>query len=318
MNYDVFNGDADGICSLIQLRFASPKPTELITGVKRDISLLARVPITADADVTVLDISLDKNRDALVALLDAGASIAYFDHHFAGEIPEHENLFSTINVAPEVCTAILVNSYLNNQFLEWAVVGAFGDNLHASAMRLAKPLALGEELPRLERLGVLINYNGYGASASDLHFKPEDLYRILSGYQKPQSFLDAEKLVFEQLESGYKEDLSRAQNSAVLFDADHALVKVLPDENWARRVSGVFGNQLANEHPDRAHAVVTEMAGGGYLVSLRAPLNNRVGADEICRQFPTGGGRQAAAGINDLPADQLDEFVSVFQSFYGN
>ena len=30
----------------------------------------------------------------------------------------------------------------------------------------------------------------------------------------------------------------------------------------------------------------------------------------------TGGGRKAAAGINDLPADQLSVFVDAFAAFY--
>jgi hypothetical protein len=33
-------------------------------------------------------------------------------------------------------------------------------------------------------------------------------------------------------------------------------------------------------------------------------------------QFPTGGGREAAAGINDLPADSLDAFVAKFAEAY--
>ena len=37
--YDVFNGDADGICALLQLRLAAPADSTLITGVKRDIDL---------------------------------------------------------------------------------------------------------------------------------------------------------------------------------------------------------------------------------------------------------------------------------------
>lgn len=57
-SYDVFNGDADGICALVQLRLAEPKPAELITGVKRDISLLNKLPVEA-CDVTVLDISFE-------------------------------------------------------------------------------------------------------------------------------------------------------------------------------------------------------------------------------------------------------------------
>ena len=52
------------------------------------------------------------------------------------------------------------------------------------------------------------------------------------------------------------------------------------------------------------------------MVSIRAPLNNKKGADKICRQFPTGGGRAAAAGINQLPSEQFDHFVDVFSSFY--
>ena len=40
---DVFNGDADGICALLQLRKAEPRDATLVTGVKRDINLLAKV-----------------------------------------------------------------------------------------------------------------------------------------------------------------------------------------------------------------------------------------------------------------------------------
>ena len=41
--YDVFNGDADGICALHQLRLDEPRDAELVTGVKRDIGLVARI-----------------------------------------------------------------------------------------------------------------------------------------------------------------------------------------------------------------------------------------------------------------------------------
>jgi hypothetical protein len=81
-------------------------------------------------------------------------------------------------------------------------------------------------------------------------------------------------------------------------------------------VSGVFSNELTNEHPQRAHAVVTPKRDGGLLVSVRAPLARREGADELCRQFPSGGGRAAAAGINDLPEDQLPAFIDAFSAFY--
>jgi len=45
--YDLFNGDADGICALIQLRLAGSCESTLITGVKRDIALAQQVPVDA-------------------------------------------------------------------------------------------------------------------------------------------------------------------------------------------------------------------------------------------------------------------------------
>lgn len=316
-DYDVFNGDADGICALVQLRNADERHSTLVTGVKRDIALLDRVNAAAGDRVVVLDVSLDKNRDGLTAALDRGANVFYVDHHFAGDIPDAENLVTLINPAPDICTSLLVNGYLQGQFAEWAVVGAFGDNLTQSATVLAQYAKIDDaKLPQLERLGILVNYNGYGASIDDLYFAPDALFKRLVKYSTATEFLAADVETFSQLDNGYREDMASASAAKSIFDQSHASVKVLPDEAWARRVSGVFGNDLANRFPERAHAIITERAGSGYLVSIRAPLNNKTGADEICRQFPTGGGRKAAAGINDLPIDRLDTFISVFESYY--
>ena len=59
--YDVFNGDADGIISLVQLRLAEPRDAKLITGRKRDIKLLSRLDVKQGDQVTVLDISMRSN-----------------------------------------------------------------------------------------------------------------------------------------------------------------------------------------------------------------------------------------------------------------
>ena len=98
--------------------------------------------------------------------------------------------------------------------------------------------------------------------------------------------------------------------------SDRIAVFILPDEPWARRVSGVFSNDLATGYPGRAHAVLTEKANGNYLVSVRAPLSDKRGAAELCMQFPTGGGRAAAAGINDLERGSLETFVDRFAESY--
>ncbi len=316
-HYDVFNGDADGICALTQMRNAQPVDSTLITGVKRDISLLRQVKAQPGDVITVLDVSLDKNRDALVAALEAGASVFYCDHHFAGEIPESEHLTALINTEPDVCTSILVNGYLQGAFVEWAVVGAFGDNLFDSAERLARPLDLpADKLTRLKDLGTYINYNGYGASLDDLHFEPAELYRLVSAHASPFGFMEDSREDFERLEHGFRDDMASAVAVTPERATEASAVVILPDEAWARRVSGVYSNDLANDHPNRAHAVLTEKANGNYLVSVRAPLNNKTGADELCMRFPTGGGRKAAAGVNDLPAGQLSDFMDQLDAFY--
>lgn len=317
MNFDVFNGDADGICALTQLRNAEPRDAELVTGVKRDINLLDRVEASAGSRVTVLDVSLDKNRAGLERVLAAGAEVFYCDHHFAGDIPEGERLLAVINTAPDVCTSILVNEHLGGAFREWAVVGAFGDNLQDSARRIARPLALDEaRLGQLENLGIYINYNGYGSKLADLHFAPADLYRLVSAYASPFDFMRDGREHFGKLEHGYQQDMASAESLAPEYRDSAVAVFIMPDEAWARRVSGVYSNDLANNDPARAHAVLTAKANGCYLVSVRAPLDNKTGADELCMKFPTGGGRKAAAGVNDLPGNMLREFIDTFAAFY--
>jgi len=316
-HFDVFNGDADGICALIQLRQNEPKESQLVTGVKRDTVLLKNLSIAPGDSITVLDISLDKNLTEVEDALKAGASIFYVDHHMAKRIPEAPGLKTIIDTNADVCTSILINKFLNDKYIEWAIVGAFGDNLKNSARELCKRTSLSEsEINTLEQLGIYINYNGYGSSLDDLHFTPSDLYLRLSPYKSPLTFIADARQDFDKLAAGYNSDMASAMAIPEAFSTDKVAVYILPNEAWARRVSGVYGNNLANQSPDRAHAVLTEKENGAYLVSIRAPLNNKTGAAEFCQQFPTGGGRAAAAGINNLPAEQLTAFMDQFNNFY--
>ena len=73
--YDIFNGDADGICALHQLRLSQPHDSILVTGVKRDVGLLKKVRPGKDDQVTVLDVSLDANRGELLAMLERGGPL---------------------------------------------------------------------------------------------------------------------------------------------------------------------------------------------------------------------------------------------------
>lgn len=264
----------------------------------------------------MLDISLARNRADLERLLAEGAVVQYFDHHFAGELPESERFEAHIDTSAEVCTSLLVNDYLGGRHLSWAVAAAFGDNLFDSAGKAAAPLNLSDErLQQLELLGTLLNYNGYGATPEDLYIRPEVLYREIRPYADPFAFM-AESPAFRRLDEGYKADIVHARRLQAEIEDEQVMLVMLPDAAWARRVAGTYGNELARSAPNRAHALATELSDGAYLISVRAPLANKNGADELCMQFPTGGGRKGAAGINHLPAAMLDDFVKAFREKY--
>lgn len=313
MNFiDVFNGDADGICALHQLRLAEPADSELVTGPKRDISLLKRVTAGAGDCVTVLDVALSKNREALDRVLAAGAHVRYFDHHQPGEIPAHPHLDAHIDTDANVCTSLLVNGFLQGSRLVWAVTAAFGDNLADAARQAAAPLGLtAGQLAQLQSLGECLNYNGYGETLDDLFFDPAELYRQLRPFADPFAFI-AESSAYRTLKAGYRDDMARAIAVPAHEVRPSGRIFMLPAEKWARRISGVFGNQLAVEAPGQAHAVLTAKPGGGYVVSVRAPLATKAGADQLCSQFESGGGRKGAAGINHLPEPELGRFIAGF------
>ena len=312
---DVFNGDADGICALLQLRQVEPRGSRLLTGVKRDIALLDQLECSSGDRVTVLDISLEKNRDSLLRILDAGAQVFYADHHYPGEIPTHPQFEALINTAPEVSTSALVNGRLRGARAGWAVVGCYGDNLDQTAEKIAATLTVEPNLAHLKALGVMVNYNGYGEHVADLHFAPDALFRRLLPFDDPSICLREDPDLMATLQQAYDDDMRCAEKSPRLVDDEVLAIIALPDTPWARRVSGVYSNYLANCFPERAHAVLTDIP-NGYLVSVRAPLKNRTGADEVCRQFVTGGGRSAAAGINCLPGEQVDTLVDALRRQY--
>lgn len=317
-DYDVFNGDADGICALVQLRQAEPRDAILVTGVKRDISLLKQVDAVDGDRITVLDISMEKNQSDLLRLLSKGANIFYVDHHAAGKVPASASLMSLINESSDISTSLLVNNYLRGARLGWGAVGTFGDNLKNVAHEMLSSSSISsDQIVLLEKLGIYMNYNGYGADLSDLHFTPKELYQLVVGYDDPLDFITDSREHFDKLEVGYKQDFAAVTSLKPLRVSTSTAIYMLPDQPWARRVSGVFSNDLTNQHPGRAHAVMTEKSSGSYLVSVRAPLLNKQGASKLCSQFPTGGGREAAAGINDLPGDQLDSFIDKFEQCYG-
>jgi hypothetical protein len=315
VDYDIFNGDADGVFALRQLRLHEPRTATLVTGVKREVALLERMAAAPGDRLTVLDVSLHENRHGLLRALAAGASCLYFDHHFSGDIPQHPALNAHIRPDPDVCTSLLVDEYLGGRYRVWAVCGAFGDNLPQAAHAAAAPLGLSSsELDALRAVGEYVNYNAYGERLEDLHFHPAELYRRLTRHADPLQFA-AHDDAFERLARGYAADLQRATQATALVDAPGHLAVLLPDEAWARRISGVWANVLSTRAPARAHAVLVRTS-TGMTVSVRAPHQRPHGADALARRFAGGGGRAGAAGINGLAEHELPRFLREFQQAF--
>ena len=309
MRIFAFNGDADGLCALQQLRLAEDfEPAELITGPKRRTTLLTGVSAGAGDEVTVLDVSFHANRDGVQRLLAAGARVRYFDHHHAGQLPGHERLEAHIDLSPSTCTSVIVNRYLDSKYQAWAAVGAYGDNLAETGRSL-------NNTPELEKLGVLLNYNSYGESEDDLFFPPAELHRRLAPYADPSAFIE-EDAAYQVLADGYAQDMQRAADLRPVAARARAAVYVLPDASWARRASGALANRLARAAPGRAHAMLSPNSAGGMQVSVRAPAARPSGAAALCLDYATGGGREAAAGINHLPMDSVGDFTDRFIRYF--
>jgi hypothetical protein len=307
--FDVCNGDADGLCAVLQWRLAHPAPATLVTGLKRELELLRSVPAEAGDEVLVCDLSMQRNHGALLRLLDAGVQVRYVDHHKVDQVPRHAALQACIDFDPRVCTSLLMDRLLGGRFRAWALVGAYGDNLTQVADDLAAGLGLDEaDRRRLRLLGEGINYNAYGDAASDQHIAPLPLYARLSHHAHPLELLRSDS-IGDELDALRRADLQRALAQDVRAAGRGVRWVCLPDAAWSRRVIGGLANELASRAPEQAHAVLKADGQGGYVVSLRAPQRAPAGADEFCRRFG-GGGRAGAAGIDHLPAADLQRFIA--------
>jgi hypothetical protein len=316
---DVFNGDADGLFAAHQLRLAEPGPeparVRIVTGLKREIDLLERIVVdgaeVARLQLRVFDIALARNRAALQRLLEAGASVRWFDHHHAGPPIEHPRLRLAIDTSPATCTSVLVDRELQGRHRRWAVAAAFGDNLPEVARALGAP-PLGEhELALLRELGEAVNYNGYGESEDDVLIAPARLYDRLRLYADPLDFARSDPLV-GRLAARRREDLATAAQLAPWRESATGAVFRLPDAPWSRRVLGSFANLLAERASTSAFAVLKARADGGYVASVRAPISAPRGADRLCRRFG-GDGRAGAAGIDRLAAGECEAFARAFE-----
>ena len=321
-DFDLFNGDADGIFSLLQVRQVDPRPeAQLITGVKRDTQLFRRIADVAAAGdrITALDIGMARNTAGLTTVLNSGAEVFFCDHHATGDIPVHDGLTVLTDASPETCTAYLVDQYLDGAKSAWAVCGAYGDNFQALAMRIASDRKVSFPLSRLRELGELVNYNAYGLTVEDLHFHPADLYARLAAYPDPMAFIEDAPEALETLRQGNSSDWTIAESAREIHISNAGQILSLPASPASNRISGLFANALVDEEPDKAFAILTRLGaeGGGYRVSVRAPMARKTrGADALAKSFG-GGGRAEASGIDLLTDEDVNRFVDAFNEAFG-
>lgn len=316
-SFDIFNGDADGLIAQHQYRLHLPADSTLtrISGVKRDIALASRANAQAHDRIQGFDLSWDTNADALESLLARGVHVQWFDHHRADRLPLHPSLSAHIDFAANVCTSLLVDQWIGGRFRRWTIAAAFGDNLITVACQLAQGAGLSAaETGLLRKLGVCLNYNAYGDDESDLWYRPLNLAKRLAGYANPFDFIHHED-VLDTLQRGYESDLEAARHYPCVHAEPGFAIVQLPDAAWARRVSGVWANELAEATPTRAHVVLTPNRFGTQTVSVRAPLASPRGADIVARKFG-GGGRTGAAGIDQFNLDKLDTLICEMHTMF--
>jgi hypothetical protein len=313
----VFNGDADGLCAQHILFLELGAPALRITGLKREIELLARLPADTAGHVHALDISLRRNLAALPPLLARGnVKVTWYDHHEPGDPPAHSALQLHVNQAPETCTTAIVNAVYGHRHPLWAAMAAFGDNLPDTAIALATAAgASSHEAQLLRRAGTLLNYNAYGERPGDQLFPAADLALRMEPFASALDFC-WEAAVFGPLSAQFEADLEGFRSLEPLADLPGAKAYALPDAPFARRYAATWANELALERPDEALAVLHGLAEGGYRVSLRSPRRGGRPASELAGEFG-GGGRKLAAGIDALPEAGLEAFLKRFAEFYG-
>lgn len=313
----VFNGDADGLCAQHILFLELGPPQLRVTGLKREIELLERIPPGAAGHVHALDISLKRNLAALSALLKRGnVKVTWYDHHEPGVPPIHPSLELHVNQAPETCTAAIVNAVRGHRQPLWAAMAAFGDNLPATGSSLASAGgASAHEAQLLRRAGSLLNYNAYGELPGDQMFPAADLAKRMEAYSSALDFCwDA--IVFGPLASQFEADQEALQTLSPLADAPRAKAFVVPDAPFARRYAATWANERVLERPDEALAVLHAVSEGAYRISVRASRAGGPPASDLAIEFG-GGGRKLAAGIDALPAGDLDRFLRRFTEYFG-
>ena len=315
-NYDVFNGDTDGIFAWHQLRLAYPRDAKIVTGVKRDVNLASKIEVEEGDLVTIMDVSHAKNRKDVQRILNSGAIVEYFDHHDPKELIEHPNITYHINTEPNISTGLIVNSHVNGENCLWSIATAFGDNHIDLATKMATNEGLNdEEILVLKQIGLVVNYNSYGQTVEDLFYTPEEIAQAAKACGPDIfKFLEQED-IFSTLLKNFNADMKSAACQEPFAIRENGGSYTLPNEAWTHRIMGSFSNNLVSTNKDLACAIAVLNSDGTYRISVRSSINNPHGAGNLCGKFG-GGGREKAGGINNLPDSEMVNFKAEFEKVF--
>jgi hypothetical protein len=310
---DVCNGDADGLCSILQWRLHEPKESTILALLDAESSLVGRVHTRPGDEFLICDIPIEPNRSTLLQLLKAGARVQYFNHHVTDDIPYHPGLRATIDFCKDASTSLTVDRLLGGKYREWAVVGAYGKRSTHAADALAVDMGMTSDTKtRLRELGKLISYNACATHEKNACIAPSKLYESLSRYRDPMEFLRSESLASE-LDAVRRDDLAKASVLPPYWQDANACVYVLPDTPWAHRVACGLDEELAANDPTRAYAFLCNNGTGGFNVKVRAarsewPLQHSSQAPQA------GCERPRSWAIDHLPDGELSHFIRAFSA----
>ena len=266
--------------------------------------------------VTVMDVSHAKNRKDVQRLLDSGAIIEYFDHHDPSELIAHPIITYHINTEPNISTGLIVNSYVKGKNCLWSIATAFGDNHIELAINMAKSEGLDDEqINLLKQIGLVVNYNSYGQTADDLFYSPEEIAEAVKACGSDVFRFTEQSDIFSTLLENFSNDMASAGCQEPYSINENGVIYTLPNEVWTHRIMGSFSNHLVSTNKDLACAISVLNSDGTYRISVRSSINNPHGAGDLCKKFG-GGGREKAAGINNLPESELEEFKEEFESTF--
>ena len=258
-----FNGDADGLCALQQLRLADPRDATLVTGVKRDIQLLRRVNAAAGDEVTVLDISLDQNRDDLLPAAGSGRFGSLFRPPLRGRAAAAPRTSRrTSRNRPTSARARWSTAISPAAIARGPSSRPSATTCRSSPSRWPRPPASTRRRPPR-----------WSGSASASTTTPTGMPSAISASipriwrsrccrsRIPMEFVRRSP-AYARLGARYEEDMQQARALKPARQVPGATMVVLPDEAWARRAIGVLANELTQAQPDCAIAILSPKAAG--------------------------------------------------------